>query len=392
LKPFGCLSFAVCLFSADIAYTIFVAVVSIFSTRLATTLCSRWLRVAFYFYLVAMNDYITDGRIRQLTFISALILLGYILFSELKSFIPAFLGALTLYVIMRKWMFRLIYLRKWKPSLAAAMLMLASFLIILVPIGTVINMLSSKINFTIQHSSELIAALESFVKNIERKTGHNFIDENYIKSLAEFLARNLPSLLGATFNTLTTIIFMYLILYFMLVEGRAMEKTLYRILPMSDANLNRVASEVKNMVMSNAIGIPLIALFQGIIGLIGYLVLGVKEPMFWFIVTCITSMLPVVGAAVAYVSIALIFFAQNEAWKGVTMLIYGFGIVSTLDSFFRFAIQKKIGDTHPLVTAFGVIIGINLFGFIGLIFGPLLISLFLLLVRIYTLEFSPDKQ
>jgi len=151
-----------------------------------------------------MNDYITDGRIRQLTFISALILLGYILFSELKSFIPAFLGALTLYVIMRKWMFRLIYLRKWKPSLAAAMLMLASFLIILVPIGTVINMLSSKINFTIQHSSELIAALESFVKNIERKTGHNFIDENYIKSLGEFLARNIPSLLGATFNTLTT--------------------------------------------------------------------------------------------------------------------------------------------------------------------------------------------
>jgi predicted PurR-regulated permease PerM len=160
---------------------------------------------------------------------------------------------------------------------------------------------------------------------------------------------------------------------------------------MSDTNLNRVAKEVKNMVLSNAIGIPLIALFQGIIAIIGYLVLGVKEPVFWFIVTCITSMLPVVGAAVAYVSIALIFFAQNETWKGVAMLAYGFGVVSTVDSIFRFAIQKKIGDTHPLVTAFGVIIGINLFGFIGLIFGPLLISLFLLLVKIYTLEFSPEK-
>jgi predicted PurR-regulated permease PerM len=351
--------------------------------------------VAFYFYLSGMtdtNDYITSSRIRQLTFISALILLGYILFNELKSFIPAFLGALTLYVIMRKWMFRLIYMRKWKASRAATVLMLSSFLIILVPIGTVINMLSSKINFAIQHSSELIAALESFVKNMEQKTGFKFIDDANIKSLGEFLARNLPSLLGATFNTITTIIFMYLILYFMLVEGRGMEKTLYRILPMSDANLNRVASEVKNMVMSNAIGIPLIALFQGVIALIGYLVLGVKEPLFWFIVTCITSMLPVVGAAAAYVSIALIFFAQHDNWRGLAMLAYGFGIVSTIDSIFRFAIQKKIGDTHPLVTAFGVIIGINLFGFIGLIFGPLLISLFLLLIKIYALEFSPDKQ
>lgn len=338
-----------------------------------------------------MNDYINEGRIRQLTFISALVLLGYILFNELKSFIPAFLGAITLYVIMRKWMFRLIYFRKWKPALSAALLMLASFLIILVPIGILINMLSSKINFTIQHSSELITALQAFVKNIEHKTGFTFVDENYIKSLGEFIARNVPSLLGATFNTITTIIFMYLILYFMLVEGRAMERTLYRILPMSDANLNRIASEVKNMVLSNAIGIPLIALFQGVIGLIGYLVLGVKEPMFWFIVTCITSMLPVVGAAAAYVSIALIFFAQGDTIKGVIMLAYGFGIVSTVDGIFRFAIQKKIGDTHPLVTAFGVIIGINLFGFIGLIFGPLLISLFLLLVKIYTLEFSPEK-
>src|SRR5450432_216015 len=339
-----------------------------------------------------MNDYVTASRIRQLTFISALVILGYILFSELKSFIPAFLGALTLYVIMRKWMFRLLYFRKWKASLSAALLMLSSFLIILVPIGTVINMLSSKINFAIQHSSELMSAIDSFVKNVEQKTGYTFIDDSTIKSLGEFLARNLPSVLGATFNTLTTIIFMYLILYFMLVEGRNMERTLYRIMPMSDTNLNRVAKEVKNMVLSNAIGIPLIALFQGIIAIIGYLVLGVKEPVFWFIVTCITSMLPVVGAAVAYVSIALIFFAQNETWKGVAMLGYGFGVVSTVDSIFRFAIQKKIGDTHPLVTAFGVIIGINLFGFIGLIFGPLLISLFLLLVKIYTLEFSPEKQ
>ncbi|MFT3932535.1 MAG: AI-2E family transporter [Chitinophagaceae bacterium] len=339
-----------------------------------------------------MNDYISDSRIRQLTFISILVLLGYILFNELKSFIPAFLGALTLYVIMRKRMFRMVYFRKWKPSLSASLLMLISFLVILLPIGLVINMLSSKINFAISHSSELITALESFVKNLEHKIGYKLIDDNYIRSLGEFIARNLPSLLGATFNSLTTIIFMYLILYFMLVEGRGMERTLYRVLPMSDNNLNRVASEVKNMVLSNAIGIPLIALFQGVIGVIGYLVLGVKEPLFWFVVTCITSMLPVVGAAVAYVSIALIFFAQNDTVKGLVMLAYGFGIVSTVDSIFRFAIQKKIGDTHPLVTAFGVIIGINLFGFIGLIFGPLLISLFLLLVKIYTLEFSPEKQ
>ena len=59
-----------------------------------------------------------------------------------------------------------------------------------------------------------------------------------------------------------------------------------------------------------------------------------------------------------------------------------------VDNLFRFWLQKKIGDTHPLITIFGVIIGLNLFGFIGLIFGPILLSLFLLLIQIYQHEFG----
>jgi predicted PurR-regulated permease PerM len=77
--------------------------------------------------------------------------------------------------------------------------------------------------------------------------------------------------------------------------------------------------------------------------------------------------------------------------KGVIMLIWGFGVISTLDSVFRFWLQKKIGDVHPLITAFGVILGLNLFGFMGLIFGPILISLFILLIKIYVNEFSVNK-
>ena len=69
------------------------------------------------------NDYISSGRIRQLSFLAILIILGWILFRELQSFMPALLGAITLYVIMRKWMLRLVQVRKWKPGLAAATLM-----------------------------------------------------------------------------------------------------------------------------------------------------------------------------------------------------------------------------------------------------------------------------
>lgn len=335
-----------------------------------------------------MSNYIDASKLRQISFIIILVLLGFILFTELKNFLPAFLGSLTFYVLMRKWMFRMVYVRKWKPGTAACVLMLTSFIVIMVPIWMVVNLMSPKISFAIQHASEVISKIKPILNTIETKTGFELFSDKNFSALSSFLATNIPSVLGATFNTLTSIAMMYFIMYFMLVNGRKMERVISDMVPMNEENTNKVGMEVNNIVLSNAIGIPLIAFLQGVVGLIGYFILGVDQPVFWFVVTCVTAMLPIVGAAIAYVPLGIIFFAQGENWRGILMLVYGFGVIGLVDNVFRITLSKKIGDIHPLVTVLGVLAGLNLFGFIGLIFGPLLISLFLLLLKIYTLEFS----
>jgi predicted PurR-regulated permease PerM len=335
---------------------------------------------------------IHQNRIRQIFFLIIIVLLGLLLFFELYFFLPAVLGAVTLYIIMRHWMFYLTIKKKWKKSLAAALMMFLSLIIILFPIGVLINMLSSKISFAIEHSNELVTALKKIAADLEQRFDMEIVSEENINKLGTFIASGLPKLLSATFNTLGTIFFMYFILYFMLVNGRKMENDIYEHIPLKDENAERLGKEVKNMVVSNAVGIPVIALLQGVVAVIGYLIIGVKEPWFWFVVTCIAGMLPVVGAALAYVPLAIIFFADNETGKGIFMLIYGFGVIGTVDNIFRFTLAKKIGNVHPLVTVFGVIIGLSLFGFIGLIFGPLLISLFLLLLKIYSSEFITKQR
>ena len=80
--------------------------------------------------------------------------------------------------------------------------------------------------------------------------------------------------------------------------------------------LMMLGTEVKNMVISNSVVIPVIAVLQGVVALIGYLIIGVNEPWFWFVVTCITAMLPVVGAALAYVPLAIIFLPMAIRAKG----------------------------------------------------------------------------
>ncbi len=340
-----------------------------------------------------MSDNLIDqNRIRQFFFIVLILLLGVLLFLELYSFLPAVLGAITLYILLHKLMFYLTEKKKWRKGWTAVLLMLGSFIVILLPVGLLINMLSSKVTYAIQHSAELTDALKKVVSDIDHRFDITLASKENIDKLGNAIAQSLPQILGATFNTVTTIFFMYFILYFMLVNGRKMENALYEYIPLKDENVSKIGKEVNMMVISNALGIPVIAFAQGLVALIGYLVIGVKEPFFWFGVTCIAGMLPVVGAALAYVPLIIIFFANDQTWQGIAMIVYGFGVIGTTDNILRFTLLKKIGNVHPLTTVFGVIIGLKLFGFIGLIFGPLLISLFMLLLKIYTTEFMIKQR
>jgi len=338
------------------------------------------------------NQVINQNQIRQIFFIIIIVLLGLLLFLELYTFLPALLGAITLYILMRRWMFYLSYIKKWKKGLAAFVLMLLSMIVILLPIAVLINMLSSKVTYAIEHSNELIVALKKVASDLEQRFNVDLVSDESINKLGNLISTGIPKLLNATFSTLATIFFMYFILFFMLVNGKKMEVTIYEYIPLQDENVDRLGKEVNNMVLSNAIGIPLIAILQGIVALIGYLAIGVDQPWFWFVVTCITAMLPVAGAALAYIPLAIIFFADGDTTRGVIMLIYGFGIIGLADNVFRFTLARKIGNVHPLITIFGVIVGLKVFGFIGLIFGPLLISLFILLVRIYSSEFVHKQR
>ncbi len=281
--------------------------------------------------------------------------------------------------------------RRWRKGLAAGLLLFLSFLIVLVPVWVMVNMLSSRIAEVIQNSDRVVQGVTSAITNIETRFNVQLINSKDASGFSRTIASALPGVLGATFSTITSILIMYFILYFMLVGSKAMERWMHDFIPLKESNVLLVGKEMKELVISNALGIPLVAILQGIVGLICYLLLGVNDVWFWFVFTCIASMLPFVGAALAYVPLSLVLFSQDENVKAIIMLVYGFGVIGTVDNVFRFMLQKRMGDVHPLITVFGVIIGINIFGFIGLIFGPILISMFILLVKIYMNEFVEGR-
>jgi predicted PurR-regulated permease PerM len=339
-----------------------------------------------------MHNTIDQNRLRQIVFLLLITGLGILLFIELYTFLPAALGAATLYILLRKSMFFLSEKRKWRPGAAALLLMFVSLILILLPIWMLVDMLYDKVTYAVSHASEWIVAIKETIADFELRYKVELLSDENIARIGNTISTFMPQILGATFNGLTAIFFMYFILYFMFVSGREMEKVLYDYIPLQDRNVERLEKEIHTMVVSNAIGIPVVAVAQGVVGLFGYWLIGVDEPLFWFGVTCIAGMIPVIGAALAYIPLTVMFLADGAIGQGIAMAIYGFGIIGTVDNVLRFSLLRKIGDVHPLTTVFGVIIGLNLFGFIGLIFGPLLISLFNLLLRIYSSEFLSRQR
>ena len=330
--------------------------------------------------------------LRQVLFIILIIALGLLLVYELSFFIPAVLGSLTLYILMRHRMHYLTEVKKWSKVKAAWLLMMLSFLVILLPFGILANLLTSKIVYAVEHSSQILDSLKTFLEEMKVRFGFAIADSNTIDQIGPFIRKIIPQILSITVNTLSIIGVLYFVLYFMLIYSRTLEDKLYEYIPLKDSNVDLIAKDIDTTVRASAIGIPLIALIQGVVGLIGYLFIGVQDPFLWFAITCITAMLPVVGAALAYVPLAVIFFAQGKNLQGFIMLIYGFGVIGLVDNLFRFILNKKLGNIHPLITVLGVIAGISMFGFIGLIFGPMLLSLFIVLLKVYSNEFFSKKR
>jgi predicted PurR-regulated permease PerM len=95
---------------------------------------------------------------------------------------------------------------------------------------------------------------------------------------------------------------------------------------------------------------------------------------------------------IVWVPLVLYLFATGEVTAATWLTFYSFIITGNVDYLARMTLMKRMGDVHPLITVIGVIAGLNLFGFMGLVFGPLLVSYFIILVKIYISEFSERKN
>lgn len=338
-------------------------------------------------YLPSNMKTIPQNIIRQIFILIIILIMGGLIFRELLPYFSGVLGAITIYVLMRGWMIKLVR-KGWNANLAAALLCVLSFVGILLPVSGVILMLGNKIGNAVQNSEKVITALKTQLGTWEEQLGYDLASQIDVSAISSWLSNNLQSFAGSTFNVFIAIGLMYFILFYLFTDRRMIQNSVGGYIPVSKENLKVIGKEILAMVRSNALGIPLVAIVQGIVALIGFLIFGVEDPFFWFIIVAVGSMIPFVGTLIGIIPVFILELSTGNTFQAWGILIYGLVVVGSADNIIRLYVLKKLDNVHPLITLVGVIVGVPLFGFIGLIFGPLLISLFLVLLSIYRKEYQ----
>lgn len=280
------------------------------------------------------------------------------------------------------------YPRKtFQKSITAILLLIEAIMCFLVPLSLAVWLLINKLQTVNVDTTGFIHTVTNLADWLHTKTGYDLLSTENISSIASILPAIGQFLMGSISSFAVNAFVLVFILYFMLIGGIQMEKYIYELLPFSDTNKKNVLKEINMIVRSNAIGIPLLAVIQGGIATLGYYLFDVPSALLFGFLTCFATVIPIVGTALVWFPLAAYLALSGDWTHAVGLLLYCGLIVTNIDNLIRFILQKKMADTHPLITIFGVVIGLSLFGFMGVIFGPLLLSIFILCVNIFKTQY-----
>lgn len=334
----------------------------------------------------------TQEQYWKYSLVAIIVILGVVLFVEFTPFFGGILGAFTIYILVRNHMLYLIEVKHIKRTYVALLILGESILCFLIPLSLAVWLFVHKLQNLNLDVDMYVKSIEDFARLIEEKVDYNFLDKSNLSSVAASLPKVGQVVMGSISSFAINILVLIFVLYFMVIGGREMESYIYDLLPFNKHNKGEVLKEINILVKSNAIGIPLLAVAQGVVALIGYMIFKAPDPVLYGFLTCLATIIPIVGTGLVWAPLILYMGLTGHWGNALGLFAYALLVISNVDNFIRFILQKKLADTHPLITIFGVIIGLSLFGFMGVIFGPLLLSIFLLCVNMFKREYVDRKN
>jgi predicted PurR-regulated permease PerM len=179
----------------------------------------------------------------------------------------------------------------------------------------------------------------------------------------------------------------FFLMFFFLRDGKNLASVIKKGLPLSSYQKTRLFKGTGDLINGIFLGFLAIGIAEFLAALLGFYIFGIPNPLLWALIVAIFAYIPLLGPAAIWVPAAIYLFLNGHTQSAILLIVYFGAILSFyMDNILRAQLIEKTAKIHPAISILGIFGGLSLFGIVGLIVGPLILSLFVLLYRLYLEE------
>lgn len=296
--------------------------------------------------------------------------------------------------------------KKLRPSLASILTCLVIFIVLFIPIVLFVGILSKEAYelYLMGKSAVLSDTLKSLYEQSHVLDKINLILSNFNfqltgedlnagisevgKVVGLFLYKQASSIATNVFSFVVNFFFMLLVTYFLLIDGEEIVSFIVNLSPLPKDQDQKLIQKFKDMAGAILIGNGLGGLFQGILGGGVFALFGLKSPFLWGVIMALLAFLPIVGIGFVFIPAAIYLILSGRIGVGIFFVIFYVLLSGSVEYIFKPRLVGQRVKMHTLLVFLSIMGGLNLFGILGIIYGPLVVTAFLALTEIYRTSYQ----
>jgi predicted PurR-regulated permease PerM len=280
------------------------------------------------------------------------------------------------------------------PGLSAGLCIALALLVMILPtvylVSELVDQVSGAYN-TLQTDS--LSQVGDYLNSLTNgRVDFQEILSSALDQLRQSIVGLAPNILGSISELLIGLFIMFFVMFYGFREGQGFITYLKALIPLEGGLKDSLFHEMRTVTQAVLYGQVLTAVIQGGLGGIGLLLFGVPNALFWGAIMMITAFLPVLGTPLIWVPAAVGLILDGKATRGILLLIYGATLVMNIDNFLRPKLVSGRSKVHPVLILIGVLGGLRVFGFIGMLVGPLILAILVALIKFYEQNYMRRRQ
>jgi predicted PurR-regulated permease PerM len=275
------------------------------------------------------------------------------------------------------------YSRLHKPELASALSILLTLLVMVLPTIFLVTELVQQVSGAI--TGFRFESISHITNYLDRISGYRFQEmldagvEQIRKSILGFA----PNVLGSIGQLFLGLFIMFFVMYYGFRDGEKFVQRIRQLMPLEPSLKESLFYELRTITQAVLYGQIMTAMVQGALGTIGLLIFGIPKWLFWGAIMMVTAFIPFLGTPIVWLpAVASLILGGNTA-RGIGLLIYSATLVMNIDNFLRPKLMSGRTRVHPVLILIGVLGGLKVFGFVGMLVGPLILALLVAFIRFY---------